>query len=475
MKQVNKIKKHKWFYGVTVSTLDFESIDPSSNLGRTSFFQFCSQKSNFNNNKIKNIVINKQMMQNPFINYKISSASFRHTSFKPTRCQSSIQLSPQNRDKIKEISESFHKGKNPNTKKFPLTNTHRSVMNSASSSMITQRKKDDESILGINKLYASLIEEEKRTTAKKKRIKGKLIKMLKSKIVLNKEMFKNYDNIFHPENDKEKIKIRLALLKKQKAKEKKIKSSSERNHLIVKSTPDFFSSVKVSFRYEDLYLSPEEILGNYFSKEEIDIMKLSPKYFNLNRPPFKGSQLKLSKSLSDIINKEENQKMDHIIPVRPFNYKYLYKKNTSHKEKQKKQNSIDISTNKKNSVITSHFISKSAKNKSLVLSSSRSMRNSIRKKTMDSDFDLNPNDPFYSSYKYEKIFDEIEKRKEYTLMKRQDNLNYKKEKFEFLKNQHIKSQKQHIEDMYQAREVIKQIEKNYIHRGASHRNSMSSK
>ena len=55
-------------------------------------------------------------------------------------------------------------------------------------------------------------------------------------------------------------------------------------------------------------------------------------------------------------------------------------------------------------------------------------------------------------------------------LKRQDNLNYKKEKFESLKNQHIKKQKQHNEDMYQAREVIKQIEKNYI-RGASHRNS----
>ena len=123
------------------------------------------------------------------------------------------------------------------------------------------------SVIGLNKLYASLIEEEKRTTAKKKRIKGKLIKMLKSKIVLNREMFKNYDNIFHPENDKEKIKIRLALLKREKAKERKI--SSERNHLKVKSTPDLFSSVKVSFRYEDLYLSPEEILGNYFSKEEI--------------------------------------------------------------------------------------------------------------------------------------------------------------------------------------------------------------
>ena len=27
-----------WPYGVTVSTLDFESINPSSNLGRTSFF-----------------------------------------------------------------------------------------------------------------------------------------------------------------------------------------------------------------------------------------------------------------------------------------------------------------------------------------------------------------------------------------------------------------------------------------------------
>lgn len=412
------------------------------------------------------------MMQNPFINYKISSASFRQTPFKRTRCQSSIQLSPQSREKIKEISDSFRKTKK---KIIPMTITHRSVMNSANISMITKRKKDDESIIGLNKLYASLIEEEKKTTAKKKRIKGKLIKMLKSKIVLNKEMFKNYDNIFHPENDKEKIRMKIALMNKKKEKERKIKSSSERNHLIVKSTPDCFSSVKVSFRYEDMYLSPEEILGNYFSKEEIDIMKLSPKYFNLNRPPFKGSQLKLSKSLSDIINNEENKKQDHTIPVKPFNYKYLYKKNNFHIVKQKRRNSIDISTNKKQSFNSSKFMSKSAKNISFVLSSSRSLHNSIRKKTLDSDFDLNPNDPFYSSYKYEKIFDEIEKRKEYTLMKRQDNLNYKKEKFESLKNQHIKKQKQHVEDMYQAREVIKQIEKNYIHRGASHRNSVNSK
>ena len=94
------------------------------------------------------------MMQNPFINYKISSASFRQTSFKPTRCQSSIQLSPQSRDKIREISESFHKIKKPKTKNVPLTITHRSLMNSENSSMITQRKKDDESVIGLNKLEA---------------------------------------------------------------------------------------------------------------------------------------------------------------------------------------------------------------------------------------------------------------------------------------------------------------------------------
>ncbi len=29
-----------WFYGVTVSTLDFESSNPSSNLGRTFFLIF---------------------------------------------------------------------------------------------------------------------------------------------------------------------------------------------------------------------------------------------------------------------------------------------------------------------------------------------------------------------------------------------------------------------------------------------------
>ena len=29
------ICKYSWFYGVMVSTLDFESSDPSSNLGRT--------------------------------------------------------------------------------------------------------------------------------------------------------------------------------------------------------------------------------------------------------------------------------------------------------------------------------------------------------------------------------------------------------------------------------------------------------
>ena len=33
------VNKVLWFYGVMVSTLDFESSDPSSNLGRTLFYR----------------------------------------------------------------------------------------------------------------------------------------------------------------------------------------------------------------------------------------------------------------------------------------------------------------------------------------------------------------------------------------------------------------------------------------------------
>ena len=46
-----------WPYGVTVSTLDFESINPSSNLGRT-FFLFFFQIQLVKTNAISNYLYN---------------------------------------------------------------------------------------------------------------------------------------------------------------------------------------------------------------------------------------------------------------------------------------------------------------------------------------------------------------------------------------------------------------------------------
>lgn len=64
----------EWFYGVVVSTLDFESSDLGSTPGRTSFLVvFLFDVGFFNNYTLRYPVHNKKIYQKPFIlvNYRV--------------------------------------------------------------------------------------------------------------------------------------------------------------------------------------------------------------------------------------------------------------------------------------------------------------------------------------------------------------------------------------------------------------------
>ena len=75
-----------------------------------------------------------------------------------------------------------------------------------------------------------------------------------------------------------------------------------------KSNLNLIKSASNSFRYEDIYITPEEFLKKKFTANEINIIFKAPSAFNLNNEPFKECKLKICKSLIDVLNKENSSK-----------------------------------------------------------------------------------------------------------------------------------------------------------------------
>ena len=75
-----------------------------------------------------------------------------------------------------------------------------------------------------------------------------------------------------------------------------------------KNNLNLIRSASNSFRYEDIYITPEEFLKKKFTANEIDIIFKDPSAFNLKNEPFKECKLKICKSLTDVLNKENSSK-----------------------------------------------------------------------------------------------------------------------------------------------------------------------
>ena len=139
-----------------------------------------------------------------------------------------------------------------------------------------------------NVKFKDILVEEKALKFKKMKLRSKLLKLMNHLIILKKETVDYYNNefksppIFHRRN----------------------KSSTVRSSV----SSDLFNKKDVVYRYEDYYYSPEELLQKNFNDTEIKIIANDPKFFMLNRPPFKGINLQIQYSLKAKINEEEEEK-----------------------------------------------------------------------------------------------------------------------------------------------------------------------
>ena len=122
-------------------------------------------------------------------------------------------------------------------------------------------------------------------------IKGKLFHALNSSIVMEKE--------------------KVELLKRNYSNESRqsiFKPSTPFPNIVTNVSPELLKSEKVSSRFEDLYLSPKELLKKRFNPEELKIILSNPGYFHVNRGKLKDPKLLTSSTLKDIINKEDEER-----------------------------------------------------------------------------------------------------------------------------------------------------------------------
>ena len=54
-------------------------------------------------------------------------------------------------------------------------------------------------------------------------------------------------------------------------------------NIITNTNPKLFNTERITRRFEDLHMTPEEFLNKNFTKEEIEIMIKNANYFKLNK------------------------------------------------------------------------------------------------------------------------------------------------------------------------------------------------
>lgn len=124
--------------------------------------------------------------------------------------------------------------------------------------------------------------------------KGKFYKALNTNLIYSQRKVK-FLNIKYKDNDD-------VFNKQIYINKNNIFNTNTKNNL------NLIRSASNSFRYEDIYITPEEFLTKKFTANEIDIIFKDPNAFNLNNEPFKECKLKICKSLTDILNKENSSK-----------------------------------------------------------------------------------------------------------------------------------------------------------------------
>lgn len=228
-------------------------------------------------------------------------------------------LTPKKIKKFKKIffSLSKIKSKNNNNKNYMIStyntnNTQNSIStNAVNNTNINNIIKEElskvrrnsvintETELKMNKFLERFnLDKKQKKNAEYDLIKGKMFNRLKNYLVLNEQSYNttydNNDDYSSLQKQKEFIlKKRYDFLTKKKI------------NIITTSQPQLFNTERITRRFEDLYMTPEEFLNKNFKKDEIDIMIKNANYFKLNKGSLKDWDLKINFTLKDSLDKEE--------------------------------------------------------------------------------------------------------------------------------------------------------------------------
>lgn len=303
----------------------------------------------------------------------------------------------------------------------------------------------------LSKQMINIINNERAITIKKKAIKGKFNHLLNHSLVFNHKMYKDNDGLFHhgPETKRRIQKIQKRMDSKKHNRPNIMNRCCSVQILHFKNSPDLFSKERTYFRYEDYYQSPESFLKKNFSTEELTMMITHPLYFKLKSPPFIGSNVNIFENLKQLLNQEEKGK---VIDFDDKNSDQMLFKDNRDKDKaiKHKKNIVANKTQKQD------MITRDTRNKYCNLM--ERIKNSLSPKQKKK----NEEEKYLLTTDYEKLFEMIEQRKIYSLVKKHKIIINKKQKFEEMKNKNMKIKQNNESEMNQTRKLLIEIENNYM-------------
>ena len=183
---------------------------------------------------------------------------------------------------------------------------------------------------------------------KKLIMRAKLLKAMKTNIVLRKKEFDEYNTKYYKGS-----KLLSEKLKNKKRKDSDDDSISdndnneikERPNFITIKQPDIFSEYEYTALFQDYYCSPLELIKKIFTYDEQKIIKLDPIFFRLNKGPFSGVQENMGFSLKEKIDEEDRILQQKIQKMKEINERF----NNIKKKHKRKTEEIEKNLTQKNS------------------------------------------------------------------------------------------------------------------------------
>ena len=362
----------------------------------------------------------------------------------------------------------------------------------------------------INKFYnENQFEEatfqEMQNKFKKMKLRAKFVKLVQNSIILQKSQVLLYNYMFKKNNNNNESSSSSSESEKQN------NNNNNNKRMIITKQPNYFSIINNSNRYEDVYKTPYEFIKKNFTFEEQRMLISDPKYFFLNRPPFKGVDFNLMYNLTDKINEEEKSKKKKIIKlskniklvknnkennnnnIKKIKFNFSLSTFDNNNENQifsysnKNINNINfrpassrnkIYTNLKlnlkpllsiNSLENKNYF-KIYSSKKLISTpvSTTNFSNSIKNSSLNNQ-KISFNSFFKSDKKiikknYETKFKEFNERRQNYLNDKQYLINKKHYFYDKLKNKHTEKMKQNKEDNYKISHIVRDLQKIFLNK-----------